>query len=144
MYMIFKKRFSDIFFSFLIIIFIIVVCIVSYYRFVIKQDYVVGYEGECDITVNNCFIGCDDDSCTKEYFYSKVQKYAPDLYNECGKDITDCANANVCLVKDKNCTVTYCDPEIDGDTCQKIVINENIIQKIEQTSTTSNSLLLVK
>ncbi len=88
-----------------------------YYRLIIKHDYIVGYEGECDPAIESCFVGCEDDECTEEYSYSMVQKYAPDLFEECGPDITDCAEASVCLPTDQECSVVYCDPEIDGDAC---------------------------
>ncbi|PIZ86732.1 hypothetical protein COX93_03360, partial [Candidatus Nomurabacteria bacterium CG_4_10_14_0_2_um_filter_30_12] len=82
----------------------------------------VSYEGVCDPTIEKCFIGCEDDECTKEYYYSEVQKYAPDLYAECGNDITDCESANICLPEDKECSVSYCDETIDGSIC-KITTN---------------------
>ena len=142
--MISKSFFSDHFLSFFIILLVIAVSIISYHRFIIKQDYVVGYEGECELATNNCFVGCDDDACTKEYYYSKIQKYAPDLFNECGKDITGCASASMCLPNDRKCSVTYCNPKIDGDLCKKSISSENTTQNIVQASTTNNNLLLVK
>jgi len=113
---------------------VVVTSVVSYYRFMIKHDYVVGYEGVCDPTVEQCFIGCDDDACTEEYYYSKMQKYTPDLYAECGKDITDCEAASVCLPEDRDCSITFCNPEIDGSDACSVVgeslenneVNENI------------------
>ena len=62
----------------------------SYMRFIVTHDYMVAYEGECDPSLNTCFVGCIDNECTSEYYYTKVQKYAPDLYKQCGSDITDC------------------------------------------------------
>jgi hypothetical protein len=91
----------------------------------VRQDYLVRYEGTCDATIQKCFIGCEDDACTKESNYSKVVKYAPDIYKECGEDITDCEAANTCLPNDRNCSVTYCDPKID-DECTTPVVETNI------------------
>jgi len=106
---------------FLILLFaVIVVVFLSYNRFIVRQDYIVGYEGKCDSLSENCFVGCENDECTTEYYYTKMQKYAVDLYAECGKDITECETANVCLPKDKKCSVTYCNPEVDGDVCSKL------------------------
>lgn len=110
-----KQNFRDHFFSYTIVALILMVGIFSYYRFMIKQDYLVAYEGTCDPAIETCFIGCEDDECTAEYYYSQMVKYAPDLYEECGEDINDCESANVCLSSDRDCSVTYCDPAVDGD-----------------------------
>jgi len=116
--MLFKVHFRDHFFSYLLVLLVIVVATISYYRFMVKQDYLIGYEGKCDPALKSCFVGCNDDSCTDEYYYSKVQKYAPDLFKECGADITDCTKASVCLPIDQKCSIVYCDQKIDGKTCK--------------------------
>lgn len=114
-----KQNFNKYFFFCALAILIFVVSIFSFNRFIIKQDYFVGYEGVCNpvASANKCFLGCSDDACTEKYFYSKIVKYAPDLRKECGEDITDCDSANVCFPNDYNCSITYCDPEIDGESC---------------------------
>ena len=105
-------------FFYLLVQLVAVTSIASYYRFIINHDYIIAYEGVCDPTTEKCFIGCEDDECIDEYYYSKAMKYAPDLYRECGDDITDCEAAKMCLPDDDpRCSVTYCDAEIDGDTC---------------------------
>ncbi len=105
------------FFFFVLALFIVIVGIISYYRFMVRQDYVVSYQGVCDPVKEKCFINCEDDACIKMDYYSNVLKYAPDLYAECGKDITNCEVASVCLPNDHKCSITYCDPQIDGDIC---------------------------
>lgn len=115
-------HFRENIFFYILALFIIVISVVSYYRLIIKNDYLVGYEGVCDPAINKCFIGCEDDTCTEEYYYSKVVKYAPDLFRECGKDITDCETASVCLSNDRKCSVTYCN-EVDGDICKAPTTN---------------------
>lgn len=100
---------------------IVIAVFVSFYRFVLINDYVIYYEGSCDPVIESCFESCDGEC----YYYTKVQKYAPDIYYECGKDITDCEVANVCLLQDRRCSVVYCNQEIDED-CDNI-INENIL-----------------
>jgi hypothetical protein len=124
---------------FILIPIIIVVGYFSFNRFLIKHDYIVSYEGTCDPIVSKCFVGCEDDSCTTKYFYSKIQKYAPDLYNQCGKDITDCEQANVCIPSDRVCSITYCNPEVDGDICSEI-LTEETINDTEFSSTEDNLL----
>ena len=107
-----KHHFRDHILSYILIPLIIVVSVLSYYRFIINQDYVIQYEGICDPAMESCFLGCADDECTEEYGYSIVQKYAADLYAQCGSDITDCEAANMCLPDDRECSITYNDTNI--------------------------------
>jgi hypothetical protein len=99
---------SNNFFSLILFFAVIAVVFLSYNRFILRHDYIVGYEGVCDPVTDKCFLGVDDTS-GKEYYYTKMQKYEPDLYAECGADITDCEEASVCLPNDRNCLITYCD-----------------------------------
>lgn len=109
------KLFRDHLLVFILMPAIVVIAIVSYNKFMVNHDYVVSYEGGCDPAVQQCFIGCEDDECAETYYYSQVQKYAQDLYAQCGEDITDCEAANECLLDDRECSVTFCSPEINGD-----------------------------
>ena len=124
-----KINFRDHPISFILFPLIIGVSVISYYRFFVNNDYLVGYNGVCDPSINRCFIECEDDTCGKDVYYSHVIKYAPDLYSECGKDITNCENANMCLSTDRHCSVTYCNPEVLGATCtepiQKLTDNKD-------------------
>lgn len=124
-------NFREHIFSFILTPLVIVIGIVSYFRFVVYQDYMVGYKGACDPVEKECFVECDSDICAKENYYSEVQKYAPDLYKECGKDITGCQAANECLPEDRNCSITYCNKEIDGDVCDSFdkELNLNTTEK---------------
>lgn len=121
-------HFRDHIMFYILVPLIIIVSAVSFYRFIIKGNYVVSYQGSCDPTTEKCFVGCEDDACMKESYYTKVQKYAPDLSAECGKDITDCESANVCLSNDRNCSITYCDTETDNNICSTNSIKEDILQ----------------
>ena len=104
-----KVYFRNHFFPFFLILGIIFVVIFSYYRFMIKHDYVVGYQGSCDPATGKCFKSCDDDACKNPDYYTEMRKYEPDLYKECGEDITNCDAANMCLPSDHKCSITYCD-----------------------------------
>lgn len=105
----------------------------TYYRFVVLQDYLVLYEGECDPYTQVCFTGCEDDDCTSEYYYSYVEKYAPNLYEQCGPDITECNDAYICLEEDIDlCTITYCDPEIDGESCELLTENDFVEEEEDE------------
>jgi hypothetical protein len=115
--MVFNINFREYFFYYFLLVIIIITGAFSYYRFVVQHDYIVYYEGECDPNVQSCFVGCEDDECINEYYYLEVQKYASDLLKVCGNYITDCAEANICLPTDQECTITYCDPEIDDVDC---------------------------
>ena len=135
-----KKYFYDNFFFFLVLFSVAVLAVILANRFLIKQDYLVSYEGECDASINNCFVGCEDDECTKEYYYTKVEKYAPDLYRECGSDITDCAEASICLPSDRVCFVRYCNLEIEGDACESL-FNSTTTQEAGVVISTDDNLL---
>ncbi len=88
----------------------------SYVRFVVAKDYIVAYEGVCDPATQSCFARCEDDACIDKSYYTKVRKYAANLYAQCGKDITNCDVADSCLSQgDQKCSVTYCDPKTEGD-----------------------------
>ena len=102
-------------FAYFIILAIFVVAGASYNRFIVERDYFVSYEGACDPSYESCFIGCEDEDCEVLYYYSQVKKYAPDVYRQCGSDITNCAEANRCIPGDKMCSVLYCDAETDGE-----------------------------
>lgn len=112
----------DNFFSYILLGLIVVVALVSYVRFMVLGDYIVAYEGDCDPYTESCFIGCEDDECTEEYYYSSVQKYAPNLEAQCGTDITNCDAAYECLSEDgSHCEIMYCDPATDGgDACEML------------------------
>ena len=126
-----KQKMRNHFFFYILVALVFMAGAFSYYRFMIRQDYMVGYEGVCDPAENKCFVGCDDDACTGEYYYSKMVKYAPDLYKKCGEDITDCESANLCLPDDRDCSVTYCNPEAEGDNCatEESIQNDNDIEE---------------
>jgi len=122
----YKKFFCDNIFLLILLPLVIISGVFSYYRFMINHDYKVGYEGVCDPFLKECFIGCEDAQCTTVYYYTKVIKYAPDLFKECGKDITDCEDASVCLPNDRDCSIVYCDVKINGDACETLTEESNI------------------
>ncbi len=134
-------KFRDNIFLYVLVPLIIFLVSFSYLRFIVAHDYMVAYEGACDPVTNNCFIGCEDDVCTKEYYYTKVQKYAADLYAQCSEDITGCEAANECFpINDRKCSVTYCDLEIDGTACKVQVEKPSVLSNDQvQSGILSNS-----
>lgn len=97
---------------------LVLLTISSYYRFIVTNDYLVSYEGMCDPINENCFVDCEDEECTSEYYYTVVTRHATEIDNLCGDDITDCEAANICLPGSTECSITHCDLEVDGDSCE--------------------------
>lgn len=85
----------------------------SYVRFVVTEDYLVSYEISCDPEEQPCYVGCEDEECTTEYYYSVVEKHATELEKQCGNNIVDCPKAGLCLPEDVSCTISTCDPSIE-------------------------------
>jgi hypothetical protein len=93
----------------------------SFYRFIVLHDYLVSYEIDCDPSSESCFIGCEDDECTAEYFYALIERRADDIYNLCGPNIVECEAALECSQSSTHCNITYCNPDIDEEgTCSTI------------------------
>jgi hypothetical protein len=104
----------------------------------VLNDYVVAYEGDCDPYTESCFVGCEDDECTEEYYYTLIEKYAPNVKAQCGTDITECDAAYECLPEDGGrCQITYCDPDVDGDeTCEVLMEVDQIQESTEALEVT--------
>jgi hypothetical protein len=105
----------------------------SYVRFFVTHDYRVAYEGECDPYEEDCFIGCDDEECTTEYYYTKVQKHAATVFAQCGEDITDCAAASVCLPEDTLvCDITYCNSGTEEEgACETLSSSPDVLDSVQ-------------
>ncbi len=116
----FKKNFFSITLTTLVVLFVSA----SYFRFVVVQDYHVTYEVSCDPSQASCFVGCEDDECTTEYFYAIVDKYAHDIVAECGTSVADCELANSCQANNRYCTIEYCDSDAEGVSCSSSVNND--------------------
>lgn len=130
------QSFRENFFTYTLAPLIVVMVVVAYVRFMVLNDYVVAYESDCDPYVESCFVGCEDDECTQEYYYSWVQKYAPNVEAQCGIDITDCDVAYECLPEDGDkCEIIYCNPTIDGkDSCETLTESDSIGEELEDFS----------
>ena len=111
-------------------------------RFLENKDYAVTYESDCDPATESCFIGCEDDSCEVLYYYSYIEKRATDVYAQCGQDITECDAAYMCTESDTYCSITYCDPEVDGDACElfDIPVEEASEESIEEETPVAEKL----
>ncbi|MFA7422009.1 MAG: hypothetical protein WCZ90_20160 [Melioribacteraceae bacterium] len=138
----YKNFLKNNFFSLILSFATVVVIFLSYDRFIVRHDYVVGYEGNCDKATESCFVGCEDDECTVEYYYTKMQKYQPDLYAECGLDITNCEYADACLSGDRECSKIYCDEKTktEDEICVSGVKDSYIQSDIGSTDSSEESL----
>ncbi len=103
--------FSRHFLTIVLVPFLILAVVTSFYRFMILGDYEVTYEVECDPYGQSCYVWCEDDVCEEPFYYSYVSRSANDVEQLCGEDITDCELASVCTSTESSCLITYCDDE---------------------------------
>jgi hypothetical protein len=87
----------------------IISIIASVYRFMILNDYLVTYEIDCDPASTSCFVGCENEECSEEYYYQLVTREASKIESLCGVDITNCESANYCQTNEPHCVVEQCD-----------------------------------
>jgi len=92
----------------------------------VQNDYLVTYEGDCNPYTQDCFLYCEDDECSDPFYYSSMERHAAELYALCGKDITDCDMAYECQNGVEICSITFCDLELDGDSCETLTNNDFI------------------
>lgn len=131
-----KNHIKNHFFMYLLIVATLLTVTFSYSRFLVKNDYIVFYEGDCDPLENSCFIGCNDENCFDEYYYSKVEKNAHDVFAQCGNSIVDCKAATKCLPSDADCSIEYC-KEDGTEPCKKIILPETDFQDLDNQSNPS-------
>jgi hypothetical protein len=93
---------------------------VSYYRFVVTKDYIASYEIDCKADTSSCFIGCEDDECEIEYYYTYIERSASELHSLCGDNVTDCLSADSCLDSKEFCRVTFCDSDSPDNDCETV------------------------
>lgn len=98
----------------------------SYIRFMVLHDYMIEYHIECNPQISSCFISCDNDDCSEKSYYAKIKKYAPNIFAQCGKDITNCDNAKVCLPEnDNNCSTLFCNTTISNEECSILITQKS-------------------
>ena len=104
---------------------LILVALASFYRFMVQGDYIVSYEGSCDPATESCFIECEDEECSAEYYTTKVYRPRAELFEICGTHglMDGCEAADTCENASDECRVVYCDPVVDGDSCETITDN---------------------
>jgi hypothetical protein len=85
----------------------------SYYRFLVAQDYTIGYEGECDPYTEHCYVYCEDEVCEEPFYYSWIERNAGIVYDLCGPLVTECDAAYACPADELDCKITFCNNAVD-------------------------------
>lgn len=98
---------------------------VSYYQFMIKRDYIIEAEADCDPYTEACFVYvCDPETeeCTGDIkedtsYYKLINRNAKNI-PLCNPGEEGC-DAVVCPSGEKGCSFTLCDETVaeDGVTC---------------------------
>lgn len=105
---------------------IIIAVALTFWRIMIKRDYVISSQIDCDPTVEKCFIwrcdptstvegeACTGDPETDVWYYQIAQRNASRI------PLCDPATDETCLPfacdeGEKDCSVTFCDPETAGE-----------------------------
>lgn len=114
-----KNHIKSHFFFYIITLFLFFLTSASILRFIILQDYIVSYEGECDPETESCFMYCEDENCTDPSYYTIIERHARELRETCGPDVTTCDQAYSCA-GDDSCRVIYCNPDNEDEICDNI------------------------
>jgi hypothetical protein len=91
----------------------------TYYRYVVKRDYIIFAHAPCDPKIESCFYyECEegDAECEIEY-YKKIEKKAFNI-ELCDSENPDCQPL-VCEPNEADCEITSCTEENveDGELC---------------------------
>jgi hypothetical protein len=92
----------------------------------VLEDFIVTYEVDCNPQTNSCFVGCEDENCTQEYYYNLVTRRSTEINLLCGDDITDCEAALTCTSDETACKIEYCDKANETSQCTQLGSKENI------------------
>lgn len=106
---------------------VVIVFLLSVFKFAFSGDYVVVNKIACDPMSESCFVEecrekdprCEEQSIDGMHTYKYISANASDIYcsNEDSSCFTSCENI-------PSCFLTYCDEEID-DVCQHTPAEEN-------------------
>lgn len=121
----FKKHFL----KFTLVPLFILSILACYFRFVVHKDYLITFESDCDPYLEKCFVGCEDEECNEEYFYTLMTREATEVEDLCGVDITECDEVYSCpLNREVFCQVEYCS-DITGE-CENLSEKDIVIDSI--------------
>jgi hypothetical protein len=113
-------HFKEHFFTYIVFILLFFLIGASYLRFIVYHDYTVSYEGDCNPYTESCFVECEDEECTEEFYFSIIERPAYEVYEVCGPNVLECGEAYECSATNDNCSITFCDPVEDGDYCEDL------------------------
>lgn len=117
-----EKSWAEILFFIIFFVLLIGSVVVTYYKIVVKNNYLIEAQTDCDPTVENCFIwSCDPEStedgeaCTGDaevdtWYYKIVTKNAANI-PLCNPDEDENCEPLVCEPDEKDCVETFCDDE---------------------------------
>jgi hypothetical protein len=97
----------------------------TYYRIMIKRDYLISAEAECDPYAEKCFIyECDPETeeCTGDpeedtYYYKLIKRKAFNIPS-CNSDEDEDCESLVCLENEEDCSYELCEEgNEDGIEC---------------------------
>lgn len=116
---------------FIVIAFLIAGAItITFWRIVLKRDYIVQAQTDCDPTTENCFIWKCDPSSTEEgeactgdpetdtWYYKIVRRNAKNI-PLCDPNADENCDAYTCVPDEKDCSDDLCTPEnvSEGESC---------------------------
>ncbi|TAK83186.1 MAG: hypothetical protein EPO09_21335 [Aquabacterium sp.] len=100
----------------------------SYYRYIVRRDYIVQAQADCDPATEKCFVHtcdpatetCAGDAAKDTSYYQIIRRNAKHI-PLCDPSAEDCA-AYVCPEGERDCSITLCDEatlakEGSGDVC---------------------------
>lgn len=94
-----------------LLVLIVAVVSITFFRFYVARDYLVISEIECDPEINNCFVWVNDDG--EEEYYAYLEKMA---YNIplCNPHREECEELS-CGENEEECETFFCDPSEVGE-----------------------------
>jgi len=123
-----SKFFLIVFFSL-----VSVVMVVSYYKYMVLNDYYIKIQTDCDPSIETCFVAvcepssdteCPSDPALQTQYYKFIEKKAVNI-PLCNQSETDCPLLS--CEKNEDCRVIFCDENIvpEGESCSdQIFVDE--------------------
>jgi hypothetical protein len=104
---------------------------VTYYRYVVKRDYIIFAHAPCDPKTESCFYApCEGIDCPAEAdieYYKKINKKAFNI-ELCDSENPECKPL-VCQPNEKDCEITNCteDNVEEGEACSVATSSPDVI-----------------
>lgn len=116
---------------------------VSYYKFIVKRDYIIEAQADCDPYSEKCFVSVCDPSAGEECtgnpkedtsYYKIIRRNAQNIPLCDPKD--EGCEALVCPSGEKECEIIFCDPETAKEG---VVCNDPDVYTLENPIETSDA-----